>query len=540
MQREKRVSPIGRIGRRLHRLQVERADQRQIRLIQAAAESAPLLPGKHPVVFFNASTRLTGLSLNAAFSLISSWAVRLSGAPVVYFVCDSGMSRCVLGTNREDVAVQPPCRECTAFSRRLFPMQETRIFPFEPDPVLEGELAALDLPALETFAYGGLPLGELVLPSLRWILRRHHLFNDSSTQFLCRQYILSAWNVAREFTCLLDDVNPASVVLFNGIFYPEAVAKVLARRRGIRTISHEVGLRPSTAFFTTGEATAYPIDIPQEFELTSVQEKRLDNYLEQRFQGKFSMAGVQFWPEMKGLPQKFLQRAAGFRQIVPIFTNVIFDTSQGHANVLFSHMFAWLDWTLELIRTHPDTLFVLRAHPDESRPGKESRESVTEWAEQRHLEDFSNVIFVRPDEYLSSYELIQRSKFVMVYNSTVGLEACLLGTPVLCAAKARFTQLPTVFLPDSPEALARMAAEFLSAEKVVSPPEFIHNARRFLYTQLYRTAIPFDAFLEDNKVWQGYVRLKDFSWQALKPENNPAIKVLVEGILEDKPFLLDI
>ena len=54
-----------------------------------------------------------------------------------------------------------------------------------------------------------------------------------------------------------------------------------------------------------------------------------------------------------------------------------------------------------------------------------------------------------PNETLSSYELIQKSKFVMVYNSTIGLEASIMGEAVLCAGKARFTQYPTVFFPQS-------------------------------------------------------------------------------------------
>lgn len=540
LQQEDRVSFAKRVRRRLRRLQVERADQRRIQKIaQAVEENVPLSAGKRPVIFFNASTRLGGLSLNAAFSLISSWAVRLSGVPVVYFVCDSGMSRCVLGTRRDDVNAFPPCRECVAFSRRIFNQKATRSFVFNPDPALERELSHLGLHALETFVFHDLPLGELVLPSLRWILRRHHLADDPPTRFLFRQYILSAWGIAGEFIRLLDELDPAAVVLFNGMFYPEAVAKTISRRRGVRAVSHEVALRPLTGFFTTGEATAYPIEIPEDFELMPSQEARLDAYLEQRFQGKFSMAGVQFWPEMNGLSQEFWQRAAGFRQIVPVFTNVIFDTSQGHANIVFPHMFAWLERVLEIIRAHPETLFVLRAHPDETRPGKESRESVADWVAQNRVAELPNVLFIPSDEYLSSYELIQRSKFIMVYNSTIGLEASLLQVPVLCAGKARFTQLPTVFFPETQEAFSSMAEEFLSAKKIEVPPEFNRNARRFLYTQLYRTAIPFDAFLEDNGVWQGYVRLKDFSWQALQPQNSPSMRVLVEGILEDKPFLLD-
>ena len=82
------------------------------------------------------------------------------------------------------------------------------------------------------FTWQGMPLGQLCLPALRWTLRRHHLADDEPTRFLFRQYILSAWRVAQEFGALLDEVNPQAVVVFNGMFYPEATARWVARERG--------------------------------------------------------------------------------------------------------------------------------------------------------------------------------------------------------------------------------------------------------------------------------------------------------------------
>ena len=333
-------------------------------------------------------------------------------------------------------------------------------------------------------------------------------------------------------------MKPQAVVVFNGQFYPEATARWAAQQRGLRVITHEVGLLPITAYFTPGEATAYPIDIPETFDLNEAQNRQLDEYLEKRFQGNFSMAGMQFWPEMQPLGEDFWQRASAFRQIVPIFTNVIFDTSQGHANVLFPHMFAWLDQTLEVIRAHPETLFVIRAHPDELRPGKESRESVAMWAEARSVRTLPNVLFVDATEYFSSYELIQRSKFVMIYNSTIGLEASLMGAAVLCAGKARFTQLQTVFLPPNAEAYRQMAEEFLTSEKITPPAEHQRNARRFLYYQLFRTSLPFERWLQEDGVWRGYTAFKPkVTWQDLLAQYSPVLRTVVDGILKGEPFL---
>lgn len=531
---------VSRASRSLRRRIIHARSGAQIRHVNRdVAEHAAPRTGEAPVIFFNASTRLEGLSLNAAYNLMTSWAVRLSGVPVINFVCESGMTHCVLGTNRDNPSVKPPCMACKAQSRAVYSHGATRPFRFQLDPQLAQALEGLSLAELMAFEHTSVPVGALALPSMRWVLRRHNLVDDSSTRYLYRQYILSAWHISQEFARLCDKARPQAVVVFNGMFYPEATARWVARQRGIRVISHEVGLRPYTAYFTTGDATAYPIHIPDSFDLNSEQNRRLDEYLEKRMQGNFSMAGVRFWPEMRGLDESFLRLAAQFQQIVPVFTNVIFDTSQPHSNVVFSDMFAWLDVVLELARAHTETLFVIRAHPDEARPGKESRESVAEWVKVKSACTLPNVVFVEPQQYFSSYELIQRSKFVMVYNSTIGLEASIMGAPVLCAGKARFTQLPTVFFPQTVADFRQQAEQFLVAEKVEALPEFRRNARRFLYYQLFRTSMPFDAFIEEDGVWQGYVRIKDLDHAAFDPRNAPVLKIIVDGILQDREILLE-
>ena len=525
-----------------NRLRIQTADQvnhaRLRRLTGEVRKNALPAREQAPVVFFNASSAVNRLSLNRAYTLLASWALRLQGIPVIYFACKHGMTYCAMGTSREDVHKPPPCIDCMRQSERMYAHSPTRWFRYVEDEDLAGIVVKLDVAALKEFEYQGVPVGKLVFPSICWILRRYNLADDEPTRYLYREYILSAWNVKREFESLLDDVKPQTVVLFNGMFYPEAVARRLALQRGMQVITHEVGLRPYTAFFTPGEATAYPIEIPPDFELSPEQNQRLDQYLEQRFQGNFSMAGVRFWPKMRGLDDNFLQHAAGFKYIVPVFTNVIFDTSQPHSNTIFTDMYAWLDEIVAAARRHPETLFVLRAHPDEKRPGKESRESVSDWVERNGLRRLPNFVFFDSNEYVSSYELIQRSKFVMVYNSSIGLEASIMGSAVLCAGKARYTQYPTVIFPPTRETYLIKLAELLAAERVDRTDEHRRHARRFLYYQLYCTSLSFEQFLEPHP-FPGFVLLRNFSWQQLLPENSVGIKAVLRGLTEGKPFFVE-
>jgi Capsule polysaccharide biosynthesis protein len=489
-----------------------------------------------PVIFFNASTRLQAMSQNAAYSFLTNQILRLQGIPTIQFVCKAGMSRCLLGTNRDDITQKPPCAKCMAQSRAVFKGVPIRWFEYQEDLALSGLIEKLGLEGLCTLRYRGVPLGFWATNSVRWVLRRHHLSEDESTIQLMRFYLLSAWNVLQNFDRLAEETKPRAVVIFNGMFFPEAAVRFVCIAKGIKVITHEVGMRPFTAFFTLGEATAYPIQVSSEFQLTSEMDKKLDAYLNDRFQGNFSMAGIHFWPEMKGLGQAFLDKAVKFKHIVPVFTNVVFDTSQVHANTLFPEMFSWLEDVKIFIQKYPDTLFVIRAHPDEHRLNKESRESVSDWVRNSGADQLANVVFVDSREFISSYDLIQRSHFVMVYNSTIGLEAALMGKAVLTAGRARFTQLATAYTPVSVEAYDQKLAEMLGAEQITLPVEFQINARRFLYYQLFGSSLPFESYLKEDGVWAGYTILKSFSITELLPENSKTANALVHGIIDDALF----
>ncbi len=539
---------------RIKRGLVRRLNNRKIaRMARDVARQEAKQTGA-PVIFFKASSGIDDLSWNSGFHLLASWALRLKGIPVAYFACNSGMSKCVLGTNREDPHQEMPCRSCVHQSRTLYTDVQNlkgsdrqrfvlssvegsgvNWFDYHRDEKLANAIEKLSVQELMKFEWMEVPLGSLSLPGLRWILRIHHLEDDENTRYLLREYILSAWNVAGKFSDFLDQTQPRAVVVFNGQFFPEATARYIARRRGLKVITHEVGLQPATAYFTEGEATAYPIKIPDEFELNDDQNVKLDAYLAKRFQGDFTMAGIKFWADMKGLDESFLQKAAQFKQIVPIFTNVIFDTSQPHANTVFEDMFQWLDLVLEVIKSHRETLFVIRAHPDELRVRKSSRETVQGWVASRGVENEPNVIFVSPTETLSSYELIQKSKFVMIYNSTIGLEASIMGAAVLCAGKARFTQYPTVFFPQSIEVYRNELERFLNGKNIKVPADFKRNGRRFLYYQLFRTSLPFGDFLEPS-VRTTQARLKSFELGKLLEAE--AVKAILDGLLNDGDFLL--
>jgi UDP-N-acetylglucosamine 2-epimerase len=192
----------------------------------------------------------------------------------------------------------------------------------------------------------------------------------------------------------------------------------------------------------------------------------------------------------------------------------------------------------QAVRSHPETLFVVRTHPDENRPGKASRQAVADWFEASELANLSNAMLVSPEEHVSSYELIERSKFVMVYNSSVGLEASILGVPVLCAGRARYTQVDTVAFPDSANAYRQRLEDWLQADEIEVPARRRSNSRAFLYHELNHASLDLGDFLDPYPILPGMVELSDF--EPAKLAESVELGVIVTGILERSPFTLEV
>lgn len=82
------------------------------------------------------------------------------------------------------------------------------------------------------------------------------------------------------------------------------------------------------------------------------------------------------------------------------------------------------------------------------------------------------------------------------------------------------------------------AEELLQNKQIEIPGSYANLARKFLYYQLFKVSLPFDQYLREYPS-TGYVQLKEFPLSRLKPENSPTIRVLLDGILKGKEFVLE-
>ena len=509
-------------------LQPVRAIEDQIRAIELQR------PPREPhVLIFDAAPQGARLTCHTTTSRAIGWSLRLAGQSVRYAVCRSGVPKCFYSYDALHPLSDPPCTRCAVLRSAAYPADLTS--PLLPQAELwaewRRELSGLPLHDLERYRYQDLELGRICAASVRWALRRHTLEGDEVGRALLIRYLVGALSLSRSFDRLLDELQPRAVVTYNDAFFAEATVAEVVRRRQIPLVTHEIGWVPGRMFVAHGQATRYQIPLPPGYELSPAAEAKLEAYLSKRFAGDFRMGATNFWPEIKTLSPALRERMARYRQVVSVFTNVVFDTSQLYANVVFDDMFDWIDGTLDLARQAPDTLFIIRVHPDEYL--KNTKDTVAGWLDRRPDGLPENVVLVPPNEYISSYDLVRVSKFVVVYNSTIGLEAMILGKRVVCGGETRYLGSTAAVRPDDRDGYGRLIKEYLAAGRLNLDEESQLQARRYLYYTYFEACL-------DLSPWIGTGlevdddRLGDA--MAYHPDRSAEMGILVRGVLDGRPF----
>jgi hypothetical protein len=115
---------------------------------------------------------------------------------------------------------------------------------------------------------------------------------------------------------------------------------------------------------------------------------------------------------------------------------------------LFTSITHWLRSILEWLVTQPGVTLAIRQHPCERIPeyrGGDRWEDLL--AEFPALKD--RVRLVRAEDPVNTYDLISSAKVVLPFTSRVGIEASLLGKPVILCAHCYYESLPFVWSPST-------------------------------------------------------------------------------------------
>ncbi len=302
---------------------------------------------------------------------------------------------------------------------------------------------------LKSFVYEGVDIGMGVASSLISLIRDHNL-DIVKYQDLIKRGIRTGIRVYIAGKQMLDEIKPDIVILFNGRFLEIRPVMRLCERMKIDFYTHELGGVLNTYLYRKNST---PHDIKAiEKEIIEMwgdggneKEKTGTRFFTER-RNRVMQGSLVFAKNQKNglLP-------AGFdisKKNIVIFNSSLdeYEGIAGFTNKIYVNDNVGIYRIAENLKNDEHIHIYLRVHPNLS--GKKNTQ-MQEIAAVRGK--FKNLTIIAAEETIDTYAMIDAASTVVVFNSTVGAEACFWGKPVVLLGNSFYSFLKGFYKPTTHE-----------------------------------------------------------------------------------------
>ena len=346
------------------------------------------------------------------------------------------------------------------------------------------------------FTYDNFPIGDLIWISLVRHFRKIRFSSDPHAIATSRKFLESGIIAYRAIQNIINSRNWKYVFGVNGSFFIEAIAGEFARQKGIEFFSYERGIKKDYVLLSK-KSPISSWDILNIYKnrepLNAAEEKEIDDYCAVRKIGGQSI--VNYWPQVEADKKKIIDelKLDPTKKIFTAFPNITWDSAVINREIFFKDLWDWINTTIAHISQRPDVQLIVRVHPAEIRLRQKTTERVADLIKEYYLQLPSNIRVIDSESPISSYTLVEISDKILVYTTTVGLEAAMVGKEVIVSARTHYRGLG--FTTDCANKEEYLRA--LDEQRAIDRPAIIEKARRYAYTLFFDTHIPFKSITEE-------------------------------------------
>ena len=399
-------------------------------------------------------------------------------------------------------------------------------------------LRNLSVSQLDAFEYKGYPLGEWIRVSAKGHLLRTTYEDNEATRQILTRLLLGAIATTTFYRSLLQIEKPDIAIVNNGRLHEYRIAYELLNNAGVDVVSFDdfgsVNGDGLHWMLRRGLPVAH-MDISDEWEvvkeipLSPEHEGRIDEILAKRqlpehITGDFSHRA---WSETAA--QIGLNPNESF---CVLFPNLTWDSIAVGQDLAFKNMLDWIRHTIKVFSRVGQQL-VVRVHPAEhGLDGVITNEKVADFIRQEFSFLPPGIFIIPPENSTNSYQLVEHAEEVIVYVSTIGLEAALRGKTVIVAGRAPYFRKGFTHDAMSIEEYDRL----LTRKPTALNESQVTLARRFAWLYFFRSKLPLSFFQTEAAFNVRKILLE--SLDDLMPGRMPVLDMIVANILSGEKLFL--
>jgi hypothetical protein len=481
------------------------------------------------------------------FSLLafSGEALRQRGAEVTALCCDAFLPACVC--RKIDHHESACTRWCHA---NIVPFMKTIGLPTrwysefitaEEVSELQAIAAAVTPDEIPAYEWSGLPIGEHIERSIENYYKIGCMDpNNAEMVSKAREFVHAGMCLTMISERVLRELKIDKVLVNDGRKNDWGIIRSMARHLGIPVDVSLYGPRGLSVSFEHERPNQQFDHMPQwsvwrEQPLDARQDASLDRYMNDRQTRPF--AGRTHFDHTRPAPADAVRDRIGLPVetaglVFGVFPNISYDGKESAEEPAFFTAADWVGETIAYFLDKPLHHLVVKVHPGEQ--VREVQDPTMGYLEDRFGPLPSNIHVIPPDADLIAHDVINQLDVVMVYTSTVSVEAAILGKPVIMVGGGRHGNRGITQDTRTADAYFAMLDDICQS----GPPQPVNVdvARRYAYAAFFRTILPVTHF---DSIDLRVTALNMESLDDLAPGGDDTIDAICRGVLFDEPIVID-
>ena len=500
------------------------------------------------------ATSTGGHRLAISSEILFGLSLKARGAKVDFLLCDEALSACSECTYMEfekrsdfiEYGASPKCSSCwntgknTLKHAGIKTLQYTNYITKENMQEIKYILESTEYDKIRNFKLDDISVGEHAYAGALRFHARGNLEYSNEDILILKKYFESALKTFFISKNLFKSSEFDVVVLNHGIYVPQGIISEVAKKQKIRVVTWYTAYKNKSFLFSHNETYHKSLlkESPKDWEneLSTHHEKKLDEYISSR------KLGSNDWVYFHNKNPKFDFNISNYndlneKKFVSLFTNVVWDAQLFFDQNIFVDMLEWLFDTIQYFIDQKKTL-VIRAHPAEINGTLPSQQKIFDEINNKFGKLPKNIVFISPDDPMSSYSIIDKSEFCIIYGSTIGTEIAAMGKNVLVGGEAWIKNKEISFDPKTKSEYFDLISKLILNPKM---DEKTHKrAKMYAYHFFFKRMIPVDLIYVGKDKYQDFVIKKD-NFKKIFPidDFDKGIDTICDSILNNKSFIYE-
>ena len=466
------------------------------------------------------ATSTGGHRLALSSEILFGLSFKARGANVDFLLCDEALDACSECTylnlsNSKDFikyGALPNCSSCwntgkySLLNAGIKTLKYSEFLTSSDLKQINIIVSKTDYKEIKNFKINDISIGEHAYAGLLRYYAKGSLEFSKDEIAIFKKYFFSALKTYFISKNLFSSMKFDTVVLNHGIYVPQGIISEVAKSNGLKVVTWFTAYKDKSFLFSHDETyhkslLKEPVNDWENLQLNNKKEKKLDDYISSR------KLGTKDWVYFHNKNPKFDFQINNYnnlkdQEFVSLFTNVVWDAQLFFDQNIFENMLEWLFETIDYF-IKIDKILVIRAHPAEISGTLPSKQKIYDEIKKKFGSLPKNIIFIAPEDPTSSYSIIEKSKFCIVYGSTIGTEIAAMGKNVLVGGEAWIKNKEISYDPRSKLEYFQLISKLFQNSHMSI--ERHKRAKKYAYHFFFKRMIPVNLIETKKEKYQDFI-----------------------------------